>query len=90
MFSLHQQISHQLFPGGSFGSQLNLLIQHNVFGGDNAQKIGDNLIMEFTGIAAGGDDPAAVQQKNLTVGDCGCSDRQFFYACAGKSFAKEL
>ena len=54
------------------------------------QKVGDNPIMKFTGIAAGGDDPAAVQQKNLTVGDCGCSDRQFFYASAGKSFAKEL
>ena len=90
LFGLHQQISHQLFLGGPFGSQLNLLIQHNVFGGNNTQKVGDNLIMKFTGIAAGGDDPAAVQQKNLTVGNCGCSDRQFFYAGAGKSFAKEL
>ena len=54
------------------------------------QKVGDNPIMKFTGIAAGGDDTAAVQKKNLTVGNCGCSDRQFFYAGAGKSFAKEL
>ena len=90
LFGLHQQISHQLFLGGPFGSQFNLLIQHNVFGGNNMQKVGDNPIMKFTGIAAGGDDTAAVQQKNLTVGNCGCSDRQFFYAGAGKSFAKEL
>lgn len=60
LFGLHQQISHQFFPGGSFGGQLNLLIQHNVFGCNNMQKIGNNLVMEFTGIAAGGDDPAAV------------------------------
>ena len=90
LFGLHQQISHQLFLGGPFGSQFNLLIQHNVFGGNNTQKVGDNPIMKFTRIAAGGDDTAAVQQKNLTVGHCGCSDRQFFYAGAGKSFAKEL
>ena len=55
LFGLHQQISHQLFLGGPFGSQLNLLIQHNVFGGNNMQKVGDNPIMKFTGIAAGGD-----------------------------------
>lgn len=60
LFGLHQQISHQLFLGGPFGGQLNLLIQHNVFGCNNMQKIGNNLVMEFTGIAAGGDDPAAV------------------------------
>ena len=40
--------------------QFNLLIQHNIFGSNNVQKIGDNLIMKLTGIAAGGDDTAAV------------------------------
>ena len=54
------------------------------------QNVKKFLRYESTGIAAGGDDTAAVQQKNLTVGHCGCSDRQFFYAGAGKSFAKEL
>ena len=90
LFGLHQQISHQLFLGGAFGGQFNLLIQHNIFGSNDMQKIGNNLIMKFAGIAAGGNHPSAVQKKNLTVGNCGCSDRQFFYARTGESFAKEL
>ena len=55
LFGLHQQISHQLFLGGPFGSQHNLLIQHNVFGCNNMQKDGDNPILNLTGIAAGDD-----------------------------------
>ena len=60
LFGLHQQVGHEFFLGGPFGSQFNLLIQHNIFGSNNVQKIGDNLIMKLTGIAAGGDDTASV------------------------------
>ena len=54
------------------------------------QKVGDNPIMKFTGIAAGGDDTAAVQQKNLTVGNCGCSDRQFSMPAQAKASPKAV
>ena len=60
LFGLHQQVGHEFFLGGPFGSQFNLLIQHNVLGSNDAQKVGNNLIMKFTGIATGGDNTAAV------------------------------
>ena len=53
-FCLVQQVCHQFFPGGPFGGDLDLLIEYQVLGGHQPQKVEDDPAVESAGAGTGG------------------------------------
>ena len=59
-FGLVLKIRHQLLPGASPGSDLDLLVENQIFVRYETKQIIDNPAVEGAGTGAGGGDPPAV------------------------------
>lgn len=85
-----EQITHYLLPGRPFGENLDLLIEPQITAGHAVQKISYHPVVEFAGIVADGQYPAAVQDHHLTVGGSYHTHRQDLHLGAGEAFAEQL
>ena len=90
LFSLEQQVCPQLIPGGAAGSDSDLLMKQQVFGGYHLQQVVNDLLMKSTGIAAGVGHTGMLQQQGFTVLYGYYAYRQRLHIGAGKGLPKKL
>ena len=90
LFGLEHQISHEFLPGGTPGSDLDLLVKHEVFGSDILHQIENHLLMEAAGIGAGVENAVTVDQHDFAGLICDDVHRNGRYLGAGKGLGEDF